>query len=131
MGKFVVENSQFQTLFILQLIFSLVFIPLLVTGMRLRRKKYNFQGKWTVYSAFRKHRTLYISSILFYAYIIIYVWTLGFNIPPGFGNTLFYIFTGVLTLYYMILGFGIAKVGMEQKKKRKADLAASQSGRNN
>lgn len=122
---FISENSQFTAILVVMMIYSVVFVPILTLIMRNRRVKYHFQGKWTAPLAFRNHKVIYISSICFYIYIYVYIWTMGFSIPSSQANILFYVFTGVLTFYYMILGFGIAKVGMEDKKRRKKAIAAS------
>lgn len=129
LGIFATRSSQFFTILGIMIFYSVVFVPALTVIMRKRRVKYGLQGRWSVPSALGKHKVLYLSSIAFYIYIYVYIWTFGFNIRSSEANILFYIFTGILTLYYMILGFGIAKVGMEEKKKRKESIAGNSSRR--
>lgn len=129
LGIFATRNSQFFTILGIMVFYSVVFVPALTVIMRKRRVKYGLHGQWSVPSALGKHKVIYLSSIGFYIYIYVYIWTFGFNVRSSEANILFYIFTGILTLYYMILGFGIAKVGMEEKKMRKEAHAANNSRR--
>ncbi|MCL4346116.1 MAG: hypothetical protein M1375_03980 [Candidatus Thermoplasmatota archaeon] len=100
--------------------FSLFFAPLMLYVM-LRRRKNSFSvGEWSVYKALMNHKAIYISSIIFYIFSIFFLESYSFTIPSAVSNDIFYIFTGALTAYYLIVGFGIAGVGMEIKKKRKS-----------
>ncbi|MGP6206909.1 hypothetical protein ACNF42_02595 [Cuniculiplasma sp. SKW3] len=101
--------------------FSLIFFPLMVYVMVARRRKYFSVGKWSVFQAIQHHRAIYISSIIFYVFSIFFLESYSFNIPSSVSNDIFYIFTGALTAYYLIVGFGIAGVGVEIKKARKSN----------
>ncbi|MCL5889185.1 MAG: hypothetical protein M1597_04425 [Candidatus Thermoplasmatota archaeon] len=114
--------SSFTDVMILMIIYSLIFVPATTYIMRSRRKLLNYQGKWTILHAYRMHWAIYTASFAFYFYSIFFIWTFAFNISSAGSNLLFYIFTGFLTFYYLILGFGIAKVGMEEKKRRKREM---------
>lgn len=100
--------------------FSLIFIPIMIYVMVARRKKYFSVGKWSVFQAIQHHRAIYISSMIFYVFSIFFLESYSFNIPSSVSNQIFYVFTGALTAYYLIVGFGIAGVGMEIKKARKS-----------
>ncbi len=110
-----------------QIIYDLI-IPFILSGfiilpaMRYRRTWLNI-GKWSVHDAFRNHFAIYASSLLFYFFIIFYTETLCFKTGNNLANLLFYVFVLILTVYYLILGFGIAGVGKEIKKKRKLMLS--------
>jgi amino acid transporter len=110
---------------ILVAIYSFIFIPLTTFILRTRRRKFNFHGKWSIPMAFRKHWAIYAASIVFYIFSLIFIWSFAFNVPTYFSNILFYVFTGFLTFYYLILGFGIARVGMEEKRRRKKQMEQS------
>ena len=125
MLRFVGINAEFYLILISVLIYSTVFVPFLTFILRSRRIKYGFQGKWKILEALKHHKILYISSFLFYVYFDFYFWTFAFRFSDSQVNYLFYIFTSILTLYYLILGIGIAKVGMETKKKRKLQFKES------
>ena len=90
--------------------------------LRSRRKRLNFQGKWNILTAFRKHWVIYAASMVFYTFSIIFIWSFAYDVPSSLSNLIFYVFTGFLTFYYLILGFGIARVGMEEKRKRKREI---------
>jgi hypothetical protein len=100
--------------------FSFVLIPIMLYLMILRRKSRFSVGKWSVYQALKHHKAIYISSIIFYTFSIFFLESYSFAIPASVSNDIFYIFTGALTAYYLIVGFGIAGVGMEIKRKRKS-----------
>ena len=110
-----------------QIIYDLL-IPFIISGfillltMRYRRTWLN-TGKWSVYEAFRNHYAIYGSSLSVYFFVIFYAETFSFKIGNGLANLLFYMFVLILTIYYLILGFGIAAVGKEIKKKRKLKLS--------
>jgi hypothetical protein len=106
--------------------YSVIFVPLTFIILRRRRVHRGISGRWNVWEAYSHHKFIYTSSLLFYIYGIFFIWSFGFNISASLNNMMFYVFTGILTLYYMILGFGIAKVGMEQKKKRLKDMEKTQ-----
>ncbi len=110
-----------------QIIYDLL-IPFILSGfillpiMRYRRTWLN-TGKWSVYETFKNHYAIYGSSLSFYFFIIFYAETLSFKTGNDLANLLFYVFVLVLTIYYLILGFGIAAVGKEIKKRRKVMLS--------
>ncbi|MHB1440094.1 MAG: hypothetical protein ACYCSO_03510 [Cuniculiplasma sp.] len=112
---------------ILMVIYAGIFVPLITAIMRHRRSSKGFEGKWNVWQAFSHHKTIYMASMIFYVYSIFFIWELAFNLPSYYNNISFYIFTAFLTFYYMILGFGIARVGMEEKKRRKAQWEKTQN----
>jgi amino acid transporter len=107
---------------ILMIIYSLIFVPVTTYILRSRRKRLNFQGKWNILTAFRKHWVIYAASMVFYAFSLVFIWSFAFDVPSSLTNLIFYVFTGFLTFYYLILGFGIARVGMEEKRKRKREM---------
>ena len=105
--------------------YAVIFVPLMMYVMVYRRKNSFSTGRWDVKQALMHHKAIYISSILFYIFSLFFVESYSFKLPDSLSNYIFYIFTGALTLYYLVIGFGIAGVGMEIKKegKRKDGLA--------
>ncbi len=112
------------------LVFTEIIFPFLVSGiiilaaMRYRRKTWLDTGKWTVKQSFVHHKLIYASSLVFYFFIIFYLESLSFTLNFNITSLLFYVFVIILTVYYLILGFGIAAVGKEIKKSMRKLISA-------